>query len=327
MDRRPTFHPCGPAVGRVLGSLLAAAVAASCSSGQVSFNRPNGVAVAEDGTLLVVDKNHYRVVRLDGRDRVIDAFGGLGDRPENLPAPYDIALGAKGEIYVCDRAYSSGGSYKDHDGVKVFSAEGRFLREIGGEDYDAGDTNNGPYGLDVDATGNVWIADYHRNRIRKYDPEGRLLLTFGAPGPGLGELHGPNDVAVDEARGVVFVLEAINARVQKFSLAGEPLTTFGGYGSGDEAFSYPQYLELDPEGNLYISDMGNHRIQKYDPDGLLVRSFRPPDDGSDAQLMGLTVRRVPASGGGFRLEILVADTLNNRILIFDEEAGLRATIG
>ena len=63
------------------------------------------------------------------------------------------------------------------------------------------------------------------------------------------------------------------------------------------------------------------------PGGQLLRSFAPPEDGVDLQLMGLTVRRIPMGDAGFRQEILVADTLNNRILIFDDEMGLRATFG
>jgi DNA-binding beta-propeller fold protein YncE len=308
----------------LLGVLLAAG---ACARPERVLNRPNGVAVAADGTLLVVDKNHYRVVRLDAEGRFLEAFGGLGDSARHLPAPYDIALGPDGAIYVCDRAYSNGGSYKDHDGVKVFSPEGRFLREVGGEDYAAGEANNGPYGLDVDSGGNVWIVDYHRNRVRRYDPEGILVAAFGAQGEGPGELNGPNDVAVDESRGVVYVLEAINARVQRFTLDGTPLSTFGRYGRDDESFSYPQYLDLDPEGNLYITDMGNRRIKKYSPDGRYLAAIAPPDDGLDRQFLGLTVRRLPGSGGRERHEILVADTLNNRILVFDEETGLRATLG
>lgn len=307
---------------------LAAAVLClgACAPADPSLNRPNGVAVAADGSLLVVDKNHYRVVRMDRGGQFLQSFGGLGNRPRNLPAPYDIDIGPDGSIYVCDRSYSRTGDYKDHDGVKVFGPDGRFLREIGGMDYRPGEPNNGPYGLDVDAGGHVWIADYHANRIRHYDPAGNLVRTFGKLGPGPGELSGPNDVAVDRDRGVVYVLEAINARVQSFSLDGEPGIRFGGYGRGPEDLSYPQYLDLDPDGNLYVSDMGNRRIQKFSPDGTLLGTLGLPEADGDLQLMGLTVRRV-AVGSGFRQEVLAADTLNNRILIFEDEVGLRGTVG
>jgi len=301
----------------------------ACRGEQPRLNRPNGVAVAADGTLLVVDKNNYRVARLDPGGIFLTWFGGLGDRARDLPAPYDIALGPGGKIYVSDRSYGDGGGYKSHDGVKVFSAEGRFLREVGGQDYRPGDPNNGPYGLDVDSAGNVYIADYHRNRIRKFDAGGELVMVLGRHGLGPGELNGPNDVAVDEERGFLYVVESKNARVQKFTLDGEHVRSFGRFGRDEDEFSYPQYVDLDAEGNLYVSDMGNRRIKKYDPEGRFLRAFAPTGAAAlfDCQLMGVTVRPVPSGDGSHRHEILAVDTMNNRILVFDEAAGLKAVLG
>jgi sugar lactone lactonase YvrE len=297
-----------------------------CAADSRLLNRPNAVAIAPDGSLLVVDKNHYRVARLDPSGRLIGEFGGLGHSPGSLPAPYDIALGPNGEIYLCDREYAPGGAFKDHDGVKVFTADGEPLREIGAHDYKEGESNNGPYGLDVDSQGNVYVADFHRGRIRLFDRRGELVRTIGRPGSGPGELGGPNDVAVDEARRIVYVLESINSRVQSFTLDGEPLARFGRFGSEREALSYPQYLDLDAEGNLYISDMGNRCVKKFSPQGEFLQAYAPPaEPGADSQLMGVTVRQ--AAGPGGAIEVLAVDTLNNRILVFDTLAGLRATLG
>lgn len=332
---RPALSPRrGPRAGRPRVRLLAVAilpaalalVLCACAHGGPLLNRPNGVAVAADGTLLIVDKNHYRVVRLDRSGKVLGEFGGLGHSPGSLPAPYDIAIGKTGEIYVCDREYADGGAYKDHDGVKVFDAAGRLIREIGAQDYQEGDANNGPYGLDVDSAGNVFIADYHKGRVREFDASGLLVQVIGRPGSGPGELNGPNDVAVDEDRGVIYVLEAVNARVQSFALDGRPLGSFGRFGRGDGELSYPQYLDLDAEGNLYVSDMGNRRIKKFSPSGEFLQAFvPPPSSGDDWQLMGLTVR--DAGGAGSAIEILAVDTRNNRILVFDGQSRLEATLG
>jgi sugar lactone lactonase YvrE len=313
----------------ITGLAAVLVVTGGCAAGPRGLNRPNGVAVAGDGSLLVVDRNHYRVVRLDDTGAEIDWFGGLGDEPQDLPSPYDIAVGPEGRIYVCDRAYSPGGGYKDHDGVKVFSADGRFLREVGGQDYASGDPTNGPYGLDVGSSGNVYIADYHRNRIRVYDSRGELLRSFGERGAGPGQFSGANDVVVDEERGFLYVIEAINARVQKLTLEGEHVQSFGHYGREEDALSYPQYADLDGDGNIYVSDMGNRRVKMYDASGNFVRSFAPTDgaESNDWQLMGVTVRQVRIGPRSTRQEILAVDTLNNRILVFDESARVAATLG
>ena len=133
-DSRP-----GPSVKR--STRLPAALCllfAGCAADARLLNRPNAVAIAHDGSLLVVDKNHYRVARLDPSGKLVGEFGGLGHSPGSLPAPYDIALGPDGEIYLCDREYAPGGAFKDHDGVKVFSSDGQPLREIGAQDYKEG---------------------------------------------------------------------------------------------------------------------------------------------------------------------------------------------
>jgi len=316
-----------PTTRRPVRLLLAVCLLTSaCAADARLLNRPNAVAVARDGSLLVVDKNHYRVARLDPAGKFLGEFGGLGHSPGSLPAPYDIALGPTGEIYLCDREYAPGGAFKDHDGVKVFAADGQPLREIGAQDYKEGESNNGPYGLDVDSDGNVYVADYHRDRIRQFDHRGSLVRTIGHPGSGPGELGGPNDVAVDEARGIIYVLESVNSRVQSFTLDGAPLARFGRFGSENDALSYPQYLDLDSEGNLYISDMGNRCIKKFSPRGDFLQAFSPPAAaGADSQLMGVTVR--PPSRPGGAVQVLAVDTLNNRILVFDPLARLQATLG
>ena len=172
----------------------------------------------------------------------------------------------------------------------------------------------------------MYVADFHRGRIRQFDRRGKLIRTIGRPGSGPGELGGPNDVAVDEARGIVYVLESVNSRVQSFTLDGEPLARFGRFGSERDALSYPQYLDLDADGNLYLSDMGNRCIKKFSPRGEFLQAFAPPGaPGADAQLMGVTVRQ--AAGPGGAIQVLAVDTLNNRILVFDPLARLQAILG
>ena len=178
----------------------------------------------------------------------------------------------------------------------------------------------------MDSSGNVYLADYHRDRIRVFGPEGSLRLTFGTSGAGPGELGGPNDVAVDEERGLLYVVESVNARVQQFTLDGRPLRTFGHYGREADGLSYPQYLDVGPGGILYVSDMGNRRIQRYAPDGTRLSPFAPPAEGAaaDWQLLGVTVTR-PRDGGP--AEVLAVDTLNNRILVFDEDGRMTRVLG
>ena len=74
-----------------------------------------------------------------------------------------------------------------------------------------------PEGIAVDHDGDVWVADYGRDRIVKFAPDGRLLLSWGSRGSGQGEFLGPKGVAIDPSSGRVYVADTGNARVQRIA--------------------------------------------------------------------------------------------------------------
>jgi streptogramin lyase len=152
-----------------------------------------------------------------------------------------------------------------------------------------------PHGMDVDAEGNVWIADArlaNENEIRqnpasanlgsvvrKFSPEGRLLMTIGTPGrtgtPPTG-LTDPSDVLV-APDGSIFITEAHGdqfldtpeggiGRVSKWSPDGHLIKTFGTWGYGPNQFRGAHSLAMDSQGRLFIADRGNRRIQIFDQD-------------------------------------------------------------
>jgi len=154
-----------------------------------------------------------------------------------------------------------------------------------------------PHGMDVDAEGNVWIADARSANEReleqwpnaagrghtviKFSPEGEVLLTIGTPGePGDAPSHltEPNDVLV-APDGSIFVAETHSAqyidepgpnaisRIHKFAPDGSLIMTFGSWGYEDGQFRSPHSLAMDSQGRLFVADRGNRRIQIFDQDG------------------------------------------------------------
>lgn len=296
----------------------------SCAPAPPGLLRPNGVAVAADGTLYVMDRGNYRVVHLSAQGRFLDSFGGLGKGPDQIYAGWDIALDAAGNIYIGHLMHNAEGQV-EHDGVKVFTPQGRFLREIGAHDYRSEEIPRNVYGLEIDAQGRIYTADFTANTVRVFDPQGELLVTFFGPGSGTGKFAGLNDVAVDDRRGLVYVVDNINSCVQQFTLtttATGTITlshrlTFGTYGTEPGRLSYPQYLVVDEEsGRLYVCDMGNYRIQAFDPEGRFLSVFAPAVE--IWQPMGLAL---DAAG-----RVYVADAYNNVIWVFEPDGRLWARL-
>ncbi len=128
-----------------------------------------------------------------------------------------------------------------------------------------------PWGVALDASGNVYVADAGNNRIQKFTSDGVYLSQWGDSGSANGQLHFPHHVAVDSS-GNVYVADTYNHRVEKFSSDGTYLAQWGSQGSGDGQFQYPEGVALHA-GDVYVTDTGNHRIQKFTSTGVYVSQW------------------------------------------------------
>src|SRR5262249_6852821 len=104
-----------------------------------------------------------------------------------------------------------------------------------------------------------------------------FILSCGTFGTGVGQFKAPVGVAVD-ALGDVYVADSENHRIQKFTSAGGFITTWGGTPIGDSApglfgSSSPAGVTVDAAGNVFASDNGNHRIQRFTSSGAFVSEW------------------------------------------------------
>jgi sugar lactone lactonase YvrE len=120
-----------------------------------------------------------------------------------------------------------------------------------------------PWGVAVDSSGNVYVADSGNQRIQKFNSSGEFITKWGTFGSGDGQFNYPLRVAVDSS-GNVYVADEGNQRIQKFTSNGTFITKWGSGGSGDGQIYSTAGVAVDPfSGNVYVVDRNNNRIQKF----------------------------------------------------------------
>jgi YD repeat-containing protein len=231
----------------------------SLGSGDGQFNRPTAVAVDLDGNLLVVDADNNRVQKFDQSGNFLAKFGTAGTGEGQLSSPEGIATDFEGNVWVADSG---------NNRVQKFDENGEFLG------FSIGQLGR-PIGVDIDPDGNVWVSELQKNRVSVFEPDGDFLGQLGGLGSDPGRFNRPSAVEIDD-KGNVWVADQNNQRVQRFDLEGDYVGQFGAEGSDEGQFAFPTAetpvgIATDDEGRIFVTDVNNHRIQRWQ-----IGHYQPP---------------------------------------------------
>jgi DNA-binding beta-propeller fold protein YncE len=220
----------------------------SGGTGLGQFQKTTGLAIDAAGNFYVSDQFNLRVQKFSPAFVPLGAFGaGTLNNPVNLAIAPD-----QSRLYVVE--------YLAHR-ISMFDLNGLFLGSFGSPGSGAGQFNR-PWGIAVDATGQVYVADQVNHRVQQFTATGTYLGQFGTNGSGAGQFQNPVGMDFD-SKGDLFVCDQLNNRVQQFTPAGAYLTQWGSFGSGPGQF-YNDWCVLETQdGNIWVGDTYNFRIQVF----------------------------------------------------------------
>ena len=226
---------------------------------------PEGnLAVDAAGRIYVPDTGNQRIQIFNPDGTYHTYFGSYGTGNYQFDCPAGVAISpVNGYIFVVDRC---------NQRVQVYDSNRVWKARLGQTGQTGSDNShfNWPWGVAVDTSGNVYVADTDNYRVQKcvLVGTGGTCSTFAGVTGEWGNDHAhlqPHAVAVD-GLGRVYVADKWENRVQVFDSSGAYLTTIGGdWGSNTGQMRGVAGVALDAHGNVYVTDQQNHRVQKFAP--------------------------------------------------------------
>ena len=263
-------------------STLAGSGAGGAADGvgsSASFGCPVDVCVDAAGNIIVADTVNHKIRRITPAGEVstlagsgvVGAADGVGSAASFF-YPHGVCVDAAGNILVADR---------DNNKIRRITPAGEVSSLAGSGARGAADgvgsaaSFSRPYGVCMDAAGNILVADYGNSKIRRVTPAGEVSTLAGSDAHGaadgascMASVYGAISVCVD-ATGNIFFAVSSRSKIGRISPAGE-VSILAGSGvngaedgvSSEARFNVPVGVCVDATGNILVADAGNRMIRR-----------------------------------------------------------------
>ncbi|HTR54563.1 MAG TPA: hypothetical protein VMJ10_27920, partial [Kofleriaceae bacterium] len=257
---------------------------------------PIGLSVDAAGNIFIADALNQRIRKISTGGTIstiagdgTPGFAGDGGQAGSaeLDFPFGVAVDSQGQVSIADtsnqrvRHVDSGGT--------IATTAGNGTLGISGDGGEATGAQLGsPFGVAIDATGRIYIADNLSQRIRRVELDGTIDTVAGTGIAGFSgdgqlatnaQLRTPQAVALDSS-GRLYIVDTYNHAIRRVELDGTIDTVAGTGGqsgfAGDNGpatsalLDNPQGIAIDGNGVLYIADTYNHRIRRVDTSGTIT---------------------------------------------------------
>lgn len=248
--------------------------------------------------------------------------------------PFSVVKDQSGNLYVCDFGTNT---------VKVYDQNNIFIREIGSSGTGPGQFKM-PHAVDFDRQGNLIITDYGNKRVQKFTSAGEYISTLETPK----KLSGPATSYFDKNFNL-YVSDFDSASVLKFSsdlkfigfigMKTDNNLTSGWEMKGDSqkttlpgGFDRVHSARVDEDGNIYIVDTWNHRIERFSsngdftgwigarPDGTLTNGWQTAGEARSTNQPGGFNAPIALDFAG-KNELMILEYQNPRIQRFSKKSG------
>lgn len=278
-----------------LKGLIPQAIICSDNLGSQPLNRPQGLALDNQGNIYIADTGNNRVVRCDSDGNFLKEAGGFGWGEGQFNQPTNLTLDYGLNLYVVD---------SQNKRVSRYDKNLNFISLIQPEPASEFRGLGMLYGIAVNSAGEIFLSDTENDWLVKLNSFLEYESIFGGFTSGLGAVLNPGGISLDQ-NGKIYVADSGKRRVVVFDAFGNFLKEFG-----SEVLQQPQGLTVNSAGEILVADAKKNQILIFNSEGNLIFEF-----GREGKELGQLLK--PVDIKVFQdSQVLVLEQDNNRIQVF-----------